>query len=243
VEYMIFQPTMVELRQFYSSELGAMLRRDVGRALAKYINPLPPNSHIVGLGFAVPYLRPYVEKNHHVISLMFSHIGAMYWPADSKNHSILCHESALPLDDECVDIMLLCHAIEHSLHVNTLLSEVHRCLKPRGKALLIVPNRRGLWSARSNNPFGVGHPYHAAQLRHRAELAGLTVSRTSTALFYSPSNARLVLRASLLLEYMGLILAPTWGSVLVMELEKQLYAAIPEPKKVHLTAPTFVPAR
>lgn len=233
---------MVELRQFYSSELGAVLRRDVGRALAKYIGVLPPASTIVGLGFAAPHLRPYLKKNHHVISVMFSHIGAMYWPADGQNHSVLCHESALPFDDERVDVMVLCHAVEHSLHVNTMLAEVYRCLKPRGKALLIVPNRRGLWSARSNNPFGVGHPYHAAQLRHRVELAGLTVCRTSTALFYSPSNARLLLKSSLLLEYMGLMLAPTWGSVLVMEVEKQLYAAIPEPKKMQLGTSLFVPA-
>jgi SAM-dependent methyltransferase len=240
---MIFQPTMVELRQFYSSELGMALRRDVGRAIAKHVASLSPSSTVVGLGFAAPYLRPYIEKKHHVISAMFSHIGAMYWPADGQNHSILCHESMLPFADETVDLMVLCHAVEHSIHVNNMLSEVYRCLKPRGKAVLIVPHRRGLWSARSNNPLGVGHPYHAAQLRHRAELAGLTVSRTSTALFYSPSHARLLLKTSLILEYLGLILAPMLGSVLIIETEKQLYAAIPEPKKQPVPAPLFVPAR
>ena len=135
----------------------------------------------------------------------------MYWPVDSANHTVLSAESELPLVESSVGRVLVCHAAEHSAHLSTLMNEVFRVLTAGGKALFIVPNRRGLWSSRTNNPFGFGHPYHIAQMRHRAELAGFTFIGASSALFYPPSDTRPVLRLSHQMERAGRMLLPYRG--------------------------------
>jgi SAM-dependent methyltransferase len=236
---MIFQASIVDLRQFYSAPLGRLLRRDLGRAIHHHFGNIPKGKKLAGLGFAVPHLR--LNDDANIIAVMFAHLGAMYWPADGLNHSVLAHEGSLPFDDDAMDYMLLTHAVEHSLHLNNLLSEVFRCLKPNGKVLLVAPNRRGWWQLHTDNPFGVGNAFHAVQLRHRGELAGLSFVKQSSALFYPPSTKRFVQKISLWLEYLGLMIAPNWGGVLLLEFEKQLYEAIPEVKKVHFHAGILQP--
>jgi SAM-dependent methyltransferase len=227
---MIFHANILELRQFYSSKLGCLVRRDLSRAVLRHFAKIPHDKNIVGFGFAVPYLRQYMSCGC-VLPVMFSHLGGMYWPSGEVNHTIIAHENALPFDDEKLDYILMVHAIEHSLHINNLMCELSRCLKPNGKALIVAPNRRGLWQFRADNPFGAGNSFHATQLKHRAELAGLSVVKTSSALFYPPTNNRFIQKAALFLEYLGLLLFPNLGGVILIELEKQIYAAIPEMKK------------
>ncbi len=228
---MIFQPNIVELRQFYSSELGRLLRRDIGRGINNHWGHIPDGSKIAGLGFAVPYLHPYLQRNLDICAVMFAHLGAMYWPTGELNHSMVAHESGLPFEDDTMDYVLLAHGAEHSLHLNSLLSEAFRCLKPSGKLLIIAPNRHGWWQVRTDNPFGVGSSFHGVQLRHRAELAGLTFVKQSSALFYPPARGCVMRKLSIWIEYMGLMIAPNWGGALLVEFEKQLYAGIPVAKK------------
>jgi SAM-dependent methyltransferase len=230
---MIFNINIIELRQFYASKLGKLVRRDLSRAIMRHFHNLPTHKTMAGLGFAVPYLRQYLHYNASIIPVMFSHMGGMYWPSDEANSTVLAHENTLPFDDEKLDYVLLIHALEHSLHINNLMIEVARCLKPNGRALIIAPNRRGLWQFRSDNPFGSGNSFHEAQLKHRAELAGLSLVKTSSALFYPPSNNRFIQKIALLWEYAGLLLFPNLGGVVLMEFEKHIYAAITEPKKAH----------
>ncbi len=228
---MIFQANIIELRQFYSSELGQLLRRDIGRSIKNHWDNVADGSKIAGLGFAVPYLRPYLHRKIDVIAVMFSHLGAMYWPSGEENHSIVAHENSLPFEDNQLDYILLAHGAEHSLHLNNLLAEVFRCLKPNGKLLIIAPNRHGWWQVRTDNPFGVGSAFHAVQLRHRAELAGFTFVKQSSALFYPPTKSCIMQKLSIWIEYLGLMLAPNWGGGLLIGFEKQIYSGIAVAKK------------
>jgi SAM-dependent methyltransferase len=241
--YMFLAPDVVSLRAFYATRIGECVRRDVGAAIARHWGDASTwkNACVIGLGFASPYLRPYLEADACVLSVMFPHIGGMYWPVDSTNHNVLAAENELPLEDKTVSRLLLIHALEHSPHVTTLMNEMLRVLTYGGKALLIVPNRRGLWSRTTNNPFGFGHPYHSAQMRHRAELAGLTYVGSSSALFYPPSDIRPLVRASQWVERFGRCFLPQLGGVALVEVENQPYAAIPEPAKRLVITPQLQP--
>ncbi len=225
----MLQCDVVNLRQFYSSTLGQCVRRDIGRAIARMWGKESITAPYAGMGFALPYLRAFLERSDApLLSLMNAEMGAMYWPADTENHTVLCKETDLPLQNNTLSHALLCHHIEHTAHINNLLTELHRVLKPGGKALVIVPNRMGRWAAKSNNPFGAGHPYQMAQMKHRAQSNGLTYVRAATALFYSPTQWRFMIKLSPFLEFLGRILLPNFGGVLLVELEKQIYASIPE---------------
>jgi SAM-dependent methyltransferase len=243
VTSMLVSPDVVSLRAFYATPLGECVRRDIGAAIARHWVDMKTSQRActVGLGFASPYLRPFLEADARVVSVMFPHIGGMYWPVDRSNHTVLAAENELPLEDRSVSRIVLIHALEHSPHVTTLMNEVLRALTYGGRALFIVPNRRGLWSRTTNNPFGFGHPYHSAQIRHRAELAGLTYVGVSSALFYPPSDARPLLRTSQWMERFGRCFLPQLGGVTLVEVENQPYAAIPEPAKRLIIAPQLQP--
>jgi SAM-dependent methyltransferase len=241
--HMLLNPDVVSLREFYASPLGLCVRRDLGAAIARHWPEAElANTSIAGIGFALPYLRQFIPIAAQVVSVMFPHLGAMYWPVDISNHTILGNEAELPFQDNSIGRILVCHCIEHSPHLATLMNELARVLVPGGRILLIVPNRRGLWSTRTNNPFGFGHPFHTAQARHRLELAGLTPTGVSSALFYSPSDTRIVLRLSAVIERMGRLCLPQLGGVLLVEAEKQLYASIPEPSRRMILPNLLYPA-
>jgi SAM-dependent methyltransferase len=239
---MLLSADVVSLREFYASSLGECVRRDLSRAISRHWgSEAQTATSLVGLGFAPPYLRPFLSSTASVLSVMFPHMGGMYWPVDSSNHTVLAQEAELPLYDQSVQRLLLVHALEHSPHLTTLMSEVFRVLVPGGRALMVVPNRRGLWSRTTNNPFGFGHPYHSTQLRHRAELAGLSWIKMSTSLFYPPSSSRLLLKTSRWIECAGELCLPLMGGVVLVEVEKQLYASIPEPAKRLMILPQLQP--
>lgn len=224
----MLHPDVVGLRQFYSSALGQAVRRDIGHAIAGFCQHITDEHIVVGLGFSLPYLRIFLDQAAHILPIMFPATGAMYWPVDKENHTILCHDTTLPLRDNSVHYVLLCHMAEHSAQLDEVLTEIYRILLPGGRVLLIVPNRLGVWTRSDVSPFGSGHPYQISQIRARAERTHLTFSRAETALFYPPSQSRLVMRLSRTLEKLGRIMLPNFGGVLLVELEKQLYASIPE---------------
>lgn len=225
----MLQCDVVNLRQFYSSALGQCVRRDIGRAINRMWGKEDITSGFAGMGFALPYLRSFLERMETpLLSIMHAEMGAMYWPADTENHTVLCKETEMPLQNNTLSHALLCHHAEHSAHINNLLKELHRVLKPGGKALVIVPNRMGRWAAKDNTPFGAGHPYHIAQMKHRAQMHGLTYVRADTALFYSPKQWRIIIKISSFVERLGKLALPNFGGVLLIELEKQIYASIPE---------------
>ena len=78
-----------ELQQFYyQTRLG----RAVQRALRDQIMRFWPNAKgqtVVGYGFAVPLLRPFLGDAARVIALMPGPQGVMPWPAAAPNHSVL----------------------------------------------------------------------------------------------------------------------------------------------------------
>ena len=155
---------VLDLRNFYyRTQLGRVAQRAI-REQVVALWPDVKGQTVAGYGFAVPLLRPYLEQARRVIGLMPGPQGVMPWPAGCDNVSVLCEETAWPIDTGMVDRLVLLHGLETSDSATALLDECWRVLGPGGRALFIVPNRSGLWSRSDKTPFGFGRPYSMSQL-------------------------------------------------------------------------------
>lgn len=214
-----------DLRNFYyRTQLGRVAQRAI-RDRVVDLWPVQSGQTVAGFGFAVPLLRPYLADSRRVIGLMPGPQGVMPWPAGMENVSVLCEETHWPVPTGLVDRLVMLHGLETSEHPTAVLEEAHRVLGPGGKALIVVPNRSGLWSRRDGTPFGFGRPYSMTQLEAQLKRHGFTPERTAAALFVPPSSGRFWLRTADFWEGIGQRFGP-WlaGGVLMVEASKQVYA-------------------
>ena len=153
-----------DMRDFYyRSALGRAAQRIVRDQVLQFW----PDAHghtMVGYGFAVPLLRPYLKGARRVVGLMPAPQGVMSWPAGQPNVTVLCEETLWPLETGHVDRLIMMHGLETSERPSELLDECYRVLGPGGEALFVVPNRSGLWARSEKTPFGYGRPYSLSQL-------------------------------------------------------------------------------
>jgi SAM-dependent methyltransferase len=216
---------VLDLRQFYyRTRLGRAAQKSVRDQLTE-LWPDATGQTVVGFGFAVPLLRPYLGQAARVIGLMPGAQGVMPWPAGQDNVSVLCHETRWPLPAGTVDRLVVLHGLETSEHPASVLEECHRVLAPEGRVLFIVPNRRGLWARRDATPFGFGRPYSLGQLEAQLRIHGFEPDRHRAALFAPPSHGRFWLRSADLLERIGRRLSrDAAGGVIMLEASKHTFA-------------------
>ena len=187
---------VLDLRNFYyRTQLGRVAQRAIRDQVVALWPPMAGQT-VVGFGFAVPLLRPYLAQSRRVIALMPGPQGVMPWPTGERNVSVLCEDAAWPLATGFVDRLIVMHGLETSDNSGAVLEECYRVLGPGGRALFIVPNRIGLWSRRDGTPFGFGRPYSNGQLEARVEAARL-YPRTQPDRAVRPAVAGAVLAAHL----------------------------------------------
>ena len=206
------------LRDFYyRSQLGRAAQKGVrDRVIERWGDTR--GLTLAGYGFAVPLLRPFLGVAERVIGLMPGPQGVMNWPADGPNHSVLCDEARWPLANDSVDRLVVMHGLETSETPLALLDEMHRVLSPRGRALIVVPNRNGLWARSDRTPFGFGRPYSRGQIERLLGEAGFVSPAHASALFFPPSPKRFWLRSARAMEKAGRKWAPErLGGVLMVE--------------------------
>lgn len=216
---------VLDLRNFYyRTQLGRVAQKAV-RDKVTELWPETKSQTVVGYGFAVPLLRPFLEKSRRVIALMPGPQGVMPWPAGEPNVSVLCEETQWPVDTGMVDRLVVMHGLETSEHPSALLEECWRVLGPGGRALFIVPNRGGLWARADGTPFGYGRPYSMRQLDALLRQHGFTSERYETALFVPPSERRFWLQTAPMWEKAGRRVKRLMsGGVLMLEVSKQVHA-------------------
>lgn len=215
---------VLDLRNFYyRTALGRVAQKAIRDQVAASW-PDVAGQTVAGFGFAVPVLRPFLDGSRRVIALMPGPQGVMPWPATAANVSVLCEETAWPLQTGFVDRLVMLHGLETSENPSAVLEEATRVLGPGGRMLVIVPNRQGLWSRRDVTPFGFGRPYSAAQLEAQLKRHGFTPERSLTVLHAPPSQAKFWLRTAGFWETMGARLPWLSGGVLMIEASKQVYA-------------------
>jgi len=229
-----------ELREFYyHSPLGRAAQKVVRDELVR-LWPKAKGETVVGYGFAVPLLRPFLGDARRVIGLMPGPQGVMRWPSADQNVSVLCETTLWPLASGSVDKLVLLHGLEASDHPWALLDECWRVLAPHGRAVFIVPNRAGLWSRSDKTPFGVGRPYSMGQLEKQLRDVGLIPTRGLSTLYQPPSQRKVWRKLAGPIESTGRHL-PVFaaGGVLMVEVTKQ----VPQPKRPGLTEAVKRPLR
>jgi SAM-dependent methyltransferase len=221
---------VVDLRDFYGRPLGSAVRRLLTRRIrARWRNV--QGATLVGLGFAVPYIGMFRGEAFRVGALMPATQGAVAWPAGEPVQSVLVEEAQLPLGDACLDRLLAVHCLEAAERSGPLLREIWRVLKPEGRLLLIVPNRRGVWTRLDVTPFGHGRPYSRGQLERLLNEALFTPLEWTGALYMPPIDRKWLARWSTVFERVGARLWPGFAGVMIVEARKELMAAIPAPAK------------
>lgn len=214
-----------DLRAFYyRSTLGRAVQKHIRDKVCAMWSGSSKGQTVLGYGFAVPLLRPFMADARRVIALMPAPQGVMAWPAGLPNVSVLCEEVLWPIDTGVADRLIMLHGLETSSDAPALLDEAYRVLGPGGRALFVVPNRAGLWSRSDKTPFGFGRPYSMSQLEHFLRDHGFAIERHSAALYQPPTHRRFWLKTGPMWERIGQGAPRMAGGVLLVEVSKQVRA-------------------
>lgn len=221
-------PDVRSLRNFYYRSALGRAAQAAMRDQVTTLWPQATNLTVLGYGFAVPMLRPYLGDAARVTALMPGPQGVMHWPAGRPNVSVLCQETLWPVATGSVDRLLVLHGLDTSEHPAALLEECYRVLQDAGRAIFIVPNRVSPWARREGTPFSYSRPYTAGQLETRLKYHGFLPERHITALYQPPRKTRFWLKAGPMIERAGKAI-PAWrgGGVLILEVTKQ----VPRPSR------------
>ena len=221
---------VVDLKDFYSGPLGRVVRRVIGRKL-RVLWPNTNGQTVMGLGYAGPYLRGFMDDTDHVMAFMPAVQGVVNWPEKPPFRTALVDPFELPLANGSVDRMIIVHALEMSESAHALLREAWRALAPGGRLIIIVPNRRGLWARLDHTPFGHGQPFSRSQLTRILRDAMFSPSGWVGALHMPPSNWRFMLRGASAWERLGASIWGRFAGVNIVEAEKQVYMPLGADKR------------
>lgn len=229
-----------ELRDFYASPLGLMVRRLIGQRLrARW--PNVRGETILGMGYAAPFLGVFRGEAGRLAALMPEGQGVVMWPSAGPYQSALVDETRLPLGDCVADRLVVAHSLEVSEHPRPLLRELWRVLKPEGAALIIVPNRASMWSRLESTPFGHGRPFSRGQLERLLAEACFAPEGWGHALHLPPFGNRFILRGGISMERWGARYWPVISGVILVEARKAVFAPIGRRRMVPVQVGAGVP--
>jgi len=231
---------VTELQAFYDTSLGQVVRRLVRRRV-RALWPDVRGEVVLGLGYATPFLRPFRDEAERVFAVMPAVQGVVPWPSDGRGLAALADETELPLPDYSVDRVLLAHGLETSEVRGRLLDEVWRVLAARGRLLVIVPNRRGLWSRTDRTPFGNGHPYSASQLQRLLRQAHFVPDRIERAVHIPPLRSTFLLTSAPAWEEIGRRWFDGFGGVVMVEASKEVYRVAGRRRRTRNVRPALLP--
>ncbi len=216
-------PDAYSFKRFYNSFHGRVMRRILRNSLVE----MWPNCNkltVMGYGYAIPYMRPYLEKAEQCYVIFPKQLGAHHWPEREPNLVGVSLEDQLPIETNSVDRVIMFHALEFLDYPDEVFTELWRVLKSTGKVMIVVPNRMGLWSRADWTPFGQGRPYSAHQVENLLHENRFVHERTKHALFSPAFKNPLLFRLASVFETIGKYVYPALGGVHMIEASKQLYA-------------------
>ena len=214
-----------DLHDFYHSPQGQMVQR----LLSHHIHSIWPSVQGLRLGsygYPLPYLKTFYHEAKHLLIMMPAPMGATPWPYGSLSKVVLCDENNLPLKNKCLDRLLLVHALEFTENTRALLREAWRVLSEEGEIMIVVPNRRGLWSC-SHTPFGYGQPYTGRQLFDLLRNHLFVPQKPTYALYPPPLKRSLSYRLYHQMETMGDRWYYKMGGVVSIRAQKKILGGIP----------------
>ena len=230
-----------DLALFYSSPLGEVARRLIGRVLrARWSNCR--GMTMVGLGYAGPYLERFRDEAARTLAFMPARMGVMRWPPDAACAAALVEPEMLPVPDGSTDRALVVHTLEAVEHPELVLEEVWRILEPAGRAIFVLPSRRGMWARVDGTPFGHGRPYSRGQLRDLLRESAFAPLHWGEALHAPPFKHDVFVKSAAAFERVGAATGLPFAGVLIVEVTKQVLRPILVRKPLRRRAPSLVPA-
>ena len=232
---------VLELRQFYASDLGRAARSMVSRKVAEAWGDAHGQDVLI-LGYATPFVNGVKGEARRVVAAMPAQQGVEVWPGGARNLSTLVGEDSLPFPNALFDRILAVHAIEESPDPVALLREVWRVLAPSGRVIVAVASRHGPWANVEKTPFGHGRPYSRGQLAELMREAELEPSGWTRALYVPP--APWLARWADGFEQVGSRVWPGFAGLLMMQPTKQTFAVKPKGQaaRVRIARPGLLPA-
>jgi SAM-dependent methyltransferase len=217
-----------ELADFYDGHLGAVARRILLRRL-RQIWPNVEGQRLLGYGYAVPFLRPFLLEAERGVAAMPSHMGVASWP-ERKCLTALVEEDALAFPDAFFDRVLVVHGMEGAESLRPLLRQLWRVLAPEGRMLLVAPNRASLWAQVDWSPFGQGRPFSRRELNTLLRDVLFEPIFWDRALYAPPFHAKTLIGTGAGWERIGHRFFYRIGGVHLVEATKSLYAPVgPKP--------------
>ena len=226
------------LVDFYESALGQAARRTIVRRL-KLMWPDLSGRRVLGYGFAVPYLKPYLGEAERVVALMPAQTGVVAWPS-GHSLTVLGVEDALPFADALFDRILVVHGLEGADASRAVLRQLWRVLAPEGRLVVVAPNRASLWAQVEASPFASGRPFHRGELDALLRDTLFEPLQWDRALYLLPFGRKSP-RSSLGWEKLGRRFLPGVSGVHLVEAGKSLYG-VAVPRKLKRTEPTLARA-
>ncbi len=232
-------PDVVDLREYYESEGGQLTRRLV-REACRRLWPNIAGYSVLGLGYATPYLRPFMGEAERLMAFMPAPQGVTWWPRDAANATALVEETALPLPDQSVNRILLIHALENTDHIANLLHEASRVLDAQGRMIVAVPGSMGWWARERFSPFSYGFSFSLAHLRRVLTHNNFQIEHHERALFIPPFARRWSPSTIDWIERQGRRCIPSFAGLMLVEVSKQVYSR-PMREKVRVAPARLAP--
>lgn len=214
---------VVDLREFYRTSLGQVALRQLKRRIRTFWPDLTGQS-VLGIGYAAPYLRPFIGEAERTIAVMPATQGVVFWPPEGPGLVTLSDEANMPFDDVSFDRVLVVHGLEGTEHSRQMLREIWRVMAGGGRLLIVAANRSGLWSMTDRTPFGHGSPYSTSQLNVMLRDNLFVPERSTGALYIPPVRSRFMLSTAPAWERLGDRWFSTFAGVTMVEATKQIYA-------------------
>ncbi len=231
---------VVDLKDFYSRPLGQMARRLITHRIRARVHG-HADLNILGLGYSVPYLDPWRGEAQRVLGFMPAWQGVTHWPAGDANASCLVDETELPLEDSSVDLAIIVHGLELTESRRAMLRELWRVMSPQGQCVFVVPNRRGMCARLDSTPFGHGRPFSRSQLTQLLRDSMFTPGGWAYALFAPPVERGFIMRSAAAWERLGLMSGLMMSGVIIVDAQKQVYAAVKE-RRQRQFVPSLAPS-
>ena len=179
---------VVDLKEFYQAPESNNIRCILQKILSKLrLNNKDTKTLFVGFG------TPYADNTKSEFLLMLGHIGVLAWPNSKNNRTLLSYEGLWPFADNTFDEIIIIHGLEYAQNTGSILEESYRSLRPEGRLIVIVPNRRSVWVHSNKTPLGFGQPHTLTQLSsilNKYEFIPIEVARGLYSFPYknSPNN-------------------------------------------------------
>jgi SAM-dependent methyltransferase len=215
---------VLALQSFYAGPLGQTAATMAGRRMVDAWGDCA-GLDVMGLGYATPYLNPWLPTARRVIALMPATQGVERWPSGGPNLACIGDEDRMPFQEAVFDRVVCVHALEEAENPRTLLREIWRLLAPEGRLMIMVANRGGVWARAEATPFGHGMPYSRSQVSRLLSDAMFQPVAWSRALYGPPLSWSMTTGgAAETWESVGERAWPALGGVILVEAVKRLYA-------------------